>query len=202
VIQTTTARDGTPPKVLELIESGLEVRPVPGFPGYWASDDGQVIEETKGTLKQHLVKSGKHDGGHKQSCYFKVWLYGPNGKRWYPAVHQVVLLAFDGPRPKGMESRHLDSNPFNNHYSNLAYGTQAENNHDRAALGPHSTGVPGVVKVQEWHREAPTNKGKYRAAVRHNGKRIYLGFFDTIEEAEGAIKAWRKAREVKTPTTQ
>lgn len=42
-------------------------------------------------------------------------------------VHQLVMSAFVGPRPKGMEVLHLDHDPSNNARVNLKYGTRSEN---------------------------------------------------------------------------
>jgi hypothetical protein len=39
-------------------------------------------------------------------------------------IHQAVALHFLGPRPSGYVVRHLDGNRYNNHVSNLCYGTQ------------------------------------------------------------------------------
>lgn len=50
-------------------------------------------------------------------------------------AHQAVLLAFVGPRPKGMEVRHLNSNPLDNRLENLAYGTKSENMRDAVKIG-------------------------------------------------------------------
>lgn len=52
------------------------------------------------------------------------------------AVHALVLEAFVGPRPDGMECRHLNGNPADNRLCNLRWGTHAENmadmkRHDR-----------------------------------------------------------------------
>src|SRR5215469_16278930 len=44
-----------------------------------------------------------------------VWLGEPKSLR----VHQLVALAFHGPRPEGMEARHLDGNPLHNCAHNL-----------------------------------------------------------------------------------
>lgn len=52
-------------------------------------------------------------------------------------VHTLVLSAFVGPRPEGMEARHLDGNPANNSIANLAWGTHSENNLDRVRHGTH-----------------------------------------------------------------
>lgn len=54
--------------------------------------------------------------------------------RWFQ-IHQLVMRAFVGPCPEGMETRHLDSNPRNNALANLAYGTRKENARDRVENG-------------------------------------------------------------------
>lgn len=54
-------------------------------------------------------------------------------------THHLVLLAFEGKRPDGMdEIRHLDGNKLNNDLSNLAYGTTKQNAADRKI---HQTGM-------------------------------------------------------------
>ncbi len=47
----------------------------------------------------------------------------------------IILLAFRGACPDGMETRHLDGNKNNNVIGNLAWGTQRENNQDRLKHG-------------------------------------------------------------------
>lgn len=48
-------------------------------------------------------------------------------------VHNLVLEAFVGPRPPGMECRHLDSNKLNNRLYNICWGTKSQNALDHAA---------------------------------------------------------------------
>lgn len=55
-------------------------------------------------------------------------------------IHRLVMNAFVGPRPAGMEVRHLDGNPKNNAVSNLAYGTTSENQLDRYEHGTRKVG--------------------------------------------------------------
>jgi hypothetical protein len=60
-------------------------------------------------------------------------------------VHRLVLEAFVGPRPPGMECRHFpDRNPANNRLENLSWGTRAENAQDRIRHGTHGRGERGV----------------------------------------------------------
>ena len=50
-------------------------------------------------------------------------------------LHQLVLTAFIGPRPEGMEVRHLNGDPGDNQLVNLAYGTRKENANDARLHG-------------------------------------------------------------------
>lgn len=50
-------------------------------------------------------------------------------------VHTLVMLTFIGPRPKGLDIRHLDGDPKNNRLANLAYGTRSENIKDAINTG-------------------------------------------------------------------
>ncbi len=51
------------------------------------------------------------------------------------SVHRLVLEAFIGPSPPGMECRHLDGNPRNNNLDNLKWGTKKENMQDMMRHG-------------------------------------------------------------------
>lgn len=72
-------------------------------------------------------------------------------------IHSLVLLAFMGPRPAGMEVAHLDGNPENNALSNLTYVTHHENEHHKREHGTwwlrrtHTTlSVPEVAEIKHY----------------------------------------------------
>lgn len=50
-------------------------------------------------------------------------------------IHRLVLAAFVGPRPEGMEACHNDGNPTNNIVSNLRWDTKSANAQDRRRHG-------------------------------------------------------------------
>lgn len=52
-------------------------------------------------------------------------------------VHHSVAEAFLGPRPNGMQIRHLDGDKLNNRVGNLRYGTPSENVRDVLRHGRH-----------------------------------------------------------------
>ena len=58
-------------------------------------------------------------------------------------VHRLVLLAFIGPCPSGMEGLHADDMPSNNTLSNLRWGTREQNHEDRKRNGR----VPALLKT-------------------------------------------------------
>lgn len=106
--------------------------PIPGREGrYDVSDMGRVrslLGREPRILKACIDRKG----------YAQVNLSG--GDRSLapvPRVHGLVLLAFVGVRPDGMECRHVDGDSMNNRLSNLAYGTHSENELDRVAHGTH-----------------------------------------------------------------
>jgi len=78
-------------------------------------------------------------------------------------VHRLVLLAFVGPRPDGMESRHFpDQNPRNNRLDNLSYATAVVNQSDRIIRGNTNRGEQSgkakltnelVLKIRKLHKE-------------------------------------------------
>lgn len=97
-------------------------RAVPGWEGlYEVSIDGQVRALRKGQIMRPFIT---------EKGYRRVYLYDRTRVQRV-RVHTAVLAAFVGPRPRGMVTRHLDGNPANNHLSNLAWGTPAENMADR-----------------------------------------------------------------------
>lgn len=101
-----------------------EWRPVAGFDGYYISNHGRVRSPKRGILKGHVVmRNGK-------PSYITVFI-----RRVTRSVHSLVLDAFVGPRPIGMEGCHNDGNGLNNTPYNLRWDTHQSNMADAIALG-------------------------------------------------------------------
>lgn len=105
---------------------------VPGFPGYRVRASGVVIGKTGKVLTPRVVRASRSGN----LPYLRVALYGPDG-RSERLIHHLVLEAFVGPCPDGMEARHLNDDPQDNRLENLAWGTKAENAADRNARRTH-----------------------------------------------------------------
>lgn len=52
-------------------------------------------------------------------------------------IHRLVMVAFCGPCPDGMEVCHNNGDPTDNRLSNLRYGTRSENIYDMVKHGAH-----------------------------------------------------------------
>lgn len=58
-----------------------------------------------------------------------------DGERKYQYVHILVLTAFYGPCPEGMEGCHHDGDPLNNRLGNLRWDTHVGNVSDSIRHG-------------------------------------------------------------------
>jgi hypothetical protein len=91
-----------------------------------ASTDGAIWSSRSGERGDWVrLRQMKHVDGYRL-----VGLSRP-GRRITKTVHRLILTTFCGECPAGMECRHLDGNPANNHLINLAWGTKKENGADK-----------------------------------------------------------------------
>jgi hypothetical protein len=116
-----------------------------GYPGYRVGSDGSVWTQFKTKSDGHKLCS-YYSGIWKQlkPCkrskkaklgYLTVSLY-KDGKAKAWIVHTLVLSAFVGPCPPGMEACHFpDRNIENNRTSNLKWGTRKENHEHQQIHG-------------------------------------------------------------------
>lgn len=102
--------------------------------------DGKQCSVRERILKPIVTKTG----------YLYVNLYIELGKATRRLVHHIVLEAFVGPCPPGMECRHFpDHNPANNRLDNLQWGTHLENMGDQKIHGTLAIGERKNSKLTE-----------------------------------------------------
>lgn len=117
-------------------------KPVVGFEGaYEVSNHGRVrslkrtVMRSNGSalhLSQRILRPATAQRTGHLHVHFSV-----NGRGFTRYVHRLVLEAFVGPCPEGMEACHGDGNPVNNHLGNLRWDTSSENNKDMVKHGNH-----------------------------------------------------------------
>ena len=121
-----------------------EWRPIPGFDGYDVSSLGRVRSWRKagrGAGKRRewplLLSVNRNKAGYSVAPLFIGGRIRPSKK----LVHGLVLLAFVGPCPDGLQTCHFpDRDPSNNRLSNLSYGTAQDNADDRRVHGTIARG--------------------------------------------------------------
>ncbi len=97
-------------------------KPVIERPGYMVSNLGRVSSGDK------ILKLSYRTG------YARIFFY-KTGEIKSKLVHMLVMSAFVGPRPSGMQIAHLDGNRKNNVLSNLKYCTPRENSAHKRGHG-------------------------------------------------------------------
>ncbi|ANT45393.2 HNH homing endonuclease [Pectobacterium phage PP90] len=104
--------------------------------------------------------------------------YGGKFKRKTYSAHRVVFFLTHGYWPACVD--HVDGNILNNEPTNLRAATLSENQHNMLVRG---------------YRRTPN--GKYEARIKLNGKRHYLGAYET---ADAAHQAYLSAKRHYHPT--
>ena len=121
--------------------SGVAFRLISGWPVYAISDDGRVWSclvnrhQIIGSKWRELKAAKSNDAGHRTVtlCH--------DGRRKNHLVHRMVLEAFIGPCPEGMEACHFpDRDPMNCAINNLRWDTKKGNARDRKLHGTECRG--------------------------------------------------------------
>lgn len=102
--------------------------------------------------------------GYLVSCYYY------NGARRFVRFHRIVV----GAKPQEIVD-HINGNRADNRKANLRCCSRAENSRNRKVSSTNKSGVTGVFYDSE--------RGKWSANIIFNAKRIYLGRFESKEDA-------------------
>jgi hypothetical protein len=127
-----------------------EWRDIPGFPGYQVSDLGRVQ-----SLDRLIYDPRSETTNRPAFRRYPGRVLVPVINGGYPRVklggghpgvpiHQLVALAFIGPRPPGQEVRHWDGDNLNVRRNNILYGTRSDNAKDRVRHGRQAVNLPNL----------------------------------------------------------
>ena len=96
-------------------------------------------------------------------------------------THRLIYAYHHNYYPKFID--HIDGNNSNNSIENLRPTTVPQNQWNRKLDSRNTSGIKGVC----WDKK----RNKWTSYVKKHGKNVYLGRFNTIQEAEKAVKIGR-----------
>lgn len=113
----------------------LEYRDVSGFDGYRVGSDGSVWSRKVSCWGGNRTVDGWVKVGSPMSCGYISVTLRKDGKRTVRLAHHLVLEAFIGPCPDGMEGCHRNGVRHDNRVENLRWDTHRDNILDRVRNG-------------------------------------------------------------------
>ena len=111
-------------------------------------------------------------------------------KRMYKA-HRIIWAIVYGVFPDGHVD-HINGNRADNRLNNLRTATHQQNVHNRCK--PAKTNQSGYLGVC-WNKRA----SKWQAGIHVNGKSVYIGIFNTPQEAHEAYLNFKKVLHPSAP---
>lgn len=141
--------------------------PIPEFPNYEVSDDGQVRSVSR-TIIDRNGKARKFTGRvlRLQDYTGRGYMYAPlciDGKLTPQKRSRLMLMAFVGPPPyPGAHARHLNDVQTDDRLENLAWGSAADNGDDAVRNGKHHNAAK--TECPQGHPYTEQNTRIYRGA--------------------------------------
>lgn len=159
-----------------------ECRLIEGFPHYCVSRSGIVYScrTRRGRFTQWKPMTQNMNREDNRGR-FTVGLRNTtraNAYRWQ--VHILVLNAFVGPCPPGMEACHNDGNPKNNNASNLRWDTHKNNLKDRIKHGTMNIGEKHGLSKLTWAKVAEIRAAYNAGTLRTDLARKFKVSYPTI----------------------
>lgn len=105
-------------------------------------------------------------------------------------VHNIITLLMTREYPPrdwdGEEVDHIDNNGLNNRWDNLRRATKEQQGLNAARPKPKRPHLPRGVSYEHFNGHH-VRRCKYKARLRVNGQRLFLGWHKTPEEAHAAL---------------
>jgi len=131
-------------------------------------DTGEIFSKRAGRVIGHKSKS--------RSTFY--WVAKIKGS--YYRLHRVAWAIHYGVWPSG-QIDHRNGNGLDNRLENLRDATHTQNQRNQRIHRKNTTGARGVCLCKR--------TGRFQALIWLNGKRLYIGRFDTVEAAAAARSA-------------
>lgn len=161
-----------------------EWRPAPGYEGFYEVSDQGVVRsvdrvDIRGRrLRGRVLKVRPLPNGRPRVCL------SLNGRSFDVYPYHLVLLAFVGPKPEGMECLHWDDDSNNNAVENLRWGTRTDNMRDMSRNG---IGNAGLTRCPQGHEYNSANTYVYPGDRKHRGCRACGRRHSAARRAKAAV---------------
>jgi len=166
-------RSNAPARVTTSVQvMPIKTRPLPPLAvlhELFEYQDGNLVR--KKTTSQNAQKG--QIAGTNSNGYIII-----NIKRAFYRVHRIIWYMHTEVDPVNLIIDHIDGNPLNNRIQNLRICEQKDNCKNSVKSARNTSGYKGV----NLHK----HPNQWRARIRHDGKYIHIGIFDTPEEAHRA----------------
>jgi hypothetical protein len=150
-----------------------EWRQIEGYENYSVSNLGNILNDKTGKILKGIML-------YRGGGYLKVGLYDNNTCGKQILIHRLVATAFL-PNPENLpQVDHIDRNSQNNKLENLRWITCSNNSRNTKNRNEKTSSYRGV----SWDK----SRNKWSSNITINRKHIFLGRFETEEEA---YEAWR-----------
>lgn len=140
--------------------------------------DGAITTVYDNKGRSFLIDTDQVDYVSKYNWYVderKEYVVSTSHKIKYKRLHKYLLNT-------DYLIDHINRNPKDNRLENLRLCTVSQNNLNRGVFKGSKSGVKGVVYLKD--------RKKYRVRGQYEGKRVSLGYFDTLKEAEKVYNDW------------
>lgn len=148
------------------------VKDVPLTKGRFAKVDDQDYDFIMQFSWQ--ARKSSRDSTH----YAQMGVRTPTGRVTGAMARLILQLKLGRPIQDGFECDHINRDGLDNRRENLREVSHAETCRNRSTYGNNRSGVPGIGR----------RGNRWRAYGYRDGKRVHLGYFDTIELAKAALQ--------------
>lgn len=102
------------------------------------------LSRVRNTETGRILRGSPHEFGYRSIGLWK------NNRPDFQTIHKLVLEAFVGPCPPGLECRHGNGVPDDNRLTNLSWGTHKENIADKKLHGTFNLPPVGATRKLSW----------------------------------------------------
>jgi hypothetical protein len=179
----------------------IELRDIPGFPGYLATSNGEIMSLRRLTPK--ILKKEKNANGYYRVSLQRGYDGSKRGGRTMKVmVHQLVARAFLGDPPNDGRHyvvRHLNDCGVDNRPCNLAWGTDYHNHMDRVRNGGFKLNKAKVLRIRHMIMEGVPYKeiAEYFQVSAETVKKIAKGKTWPFAGMTPSFRKWMREHDVR-----